>query len=411
MNKGSINESVIKNPPLANNYSPEFLVIKRGKGVWLEDTGGKKYLDFTGGIAVNALGYGREDMAEIACEQMKMVTHTSNLFTTEPVIELAEKMTAGTNFKAVHFSNSGSEANETALKYARLYSLRTKGENAYKFICFTNAFHGRTLGALSCTPKPKYQDPFKPLIPGVTVLEYNNVEELKKTADKGYAGIIVEVVQGEGGLDSMTVDFARALNDVCKGNNILLIADEVQTGLSRTGSFYAWQAVGLKPDIVTLAKPLAGGLPLSATLIPEKVNSLIHVGEHGTTFGGGPVTTAVASRVWDVLSDDLFIKEVKEKGVYFRKKLLELERSYDFLGSVKGKGLLAGIEFTGKGRKGDDASLQDDIQRIIASARDSGLLILRSGINVLRFAPPLIISKDELSFGVSILKSVFKKLF
>jgi len=408
MNKSSKSVSMVKNPPLANNYSPEFLVIKKGEGVWLEDMAGKKYLDFTGGIAVNALGYGREDIAEIAYKQMKRVVHTSNFFTTEPVVELAEKMTKGTSFKAVHFSNSGSEANETALKYARLYSLRTKGEGSHKFICFTNAFHGRTLGALSCTPKSKYQEPFKPLIPGVTVLEYNNVEELKKTADKTYAGIIVEVVQGEGGLDSMSLDFAYALNDVCSKNNILLIVDEVQTGLSRTGTLYAWEGVGLKPDIVTLAKPLAGGLPLSATLIPGKVNSLIHVGEHGTTFGGGPVTTAVASRVWGILSDKAFTKEVRKKGNYFNKILSELAGGYEFLGAVKGKGLLAGIEFTGTG---NGASIQDDIQRIIASARDSGLLILRSGTNVLRFAPPLIISKEELAIGVDLLQSVFKNIF
>lgn len=411
MDRVSIDGGIVKNPPLPNNYSKEFLVIKRGNGAWLEDTTGKRYLDFTGGIAVNALGYGREDIAKIAYEQMKRVTHTSNLFTTEPVIELAEKMTEGTNFSAVHFSNSGSEANETALKYARLYSLRTKGENAYKYICFTNAFHGRTLGALSCTPKPKYQDPFKPLIPGITVLEYNNIEELKKTADKTYAGIIVEVIQGEGGLASMTPDFARTLNDVCRKNNIVLIADEVQTGLSRTGTFYAWEAVGLEPDIVTLAKPLAGGLPLAATLIPEKINGLIHVGEHGTTFGGGPVTTSVASRVWDVLSDGLFIKEVKDKGEYFKSILLKLAESYDFLGMVKGRGLLAGVEFTGMGKDRGEDSFQDDIRRIIVSARDSGLLILRSGVNVLRFAPPLIISREELAIGVNKLKSVFKKIF
>ena len=166
--------------------------------------------------------------------------------------------------------------------------------------------------------------------------------------------------------------------------------------------------MGLKPDIVTLAKPLAGGLPLSATLIPEKINSLIHIGEHGTTFGGGPVTTAVASRVWDILSDKVFTKEVREKGNYFNKILLELSASYDFLGAVKGKGLLVGVEFNGTG---NGASLEDDIQRIIASARDSGLLILRSGTNVLRFAPPLIISKEELAVGVDILKSVFKNIF
>ncbi|NOY07801.1 MAG: aspartate aminotransferase family protein [Spirochaetes bacterium] len=405
-------ENTVTNPPLPNNYASEFLIIKDGKGVWLRDISGKKYLDFTGGIAVNALGYGRADLAEIAYKQMKSVTHTSNLFTTEPVLQLAVKMVRSWNFSAVHFSNSGSEANETAIKYARLYSSRVKGKDSHKLLCFSNGFHGRTLGALSCTPKAKYQEPFMPLLPGVTIAEYNNTEQLLELADSTYAGIIVEVVQGEGGLDSMTEDFARALNETCKKYDILLIADEIQTGLSRTGTFYASEGVGLQPDIITLAKPLAGGLPLSATLIPDKVNDLIHVGEHGTTFGGGPVTTAVASKIWDILSDKDFIEEVKQKGDYLNKLLSDLKSRHGFLGSVKGKGLLAGIRYRGRAKGKDDKAVQDDIQRIMSTAREEeGLLILRSGTDVLRFAPPLIISREELALGVEKLESVFKKIF
>ena len=394
----NITSNIISKPPLAGNYGPDFLVIKSGNGSWLEDVKGKRYLDFTGGIAVNALGYGREDLAREAYEQMRRVIHTSNLYTTEPVLKLAEAMVKSGDFCAVHFSNSGSEANETALKYARLYSLRTKGEGHHKILAFTNAFHGRTLGALSCTPTDKYQDPFKPLIPGVVIAPYNDKEALANTLDDSFAAVIVEVIQGEGGLDMMEQSFADALGEAVKKHDVILIVDEVQTGLSRTGRFYASQWLDLKPDIVTLAKPLAGGLPLSATLIPEKINRLIHVGEHGSTFGGGPVTTAVAMKVWRRLSDKHFIGEVEEKGNYFGKLLEDLSSKYGFLGSVKGKGLLRGLEYNGK----------EEVKEVISSAMKNGLLILRSGKNVLRFAPPLTISKRELERGVDILEKTIQ---
>ncbi len=406
-------EGMIKDIHLANNYGPEFLVIEKGKGSWIVDIEGKKYLDFTAGIAVNALGYGREDLAITAYEQMLKVIHTSNLYTTEPVIKLAERLVKTGSFTAVHFSNSGSEANETALKYARLYSLRRKGREHSKILAFSNAFHGRTLGALSCTPNSKYQDPFKPLIPGVEICEYNNTEMLSEILNESFAAVIVEVIQGEGGLNVMTKEFADALNSLCRRYDIILIADEVQTGLSRSGTFYASQGVGLKPDIITLAKPLAGGLPLSATLIPERINTLIHVGEHGSTFGGGPVTAAVALKVLDVLSEEEFIAEVSEKGEYFGELLAELGGKHPSLGTVKGRGLLRGIEYLGVG-SGDNGSDKDfhtgDPSRVISLARKRGLLILRSGTNVLRFAPPLVISKAELKEGVDILDRVIGEL-
>ncbi len=399
--------AIVSKTPLAGNYGPEFLEIKSGNGSWLEDITGKRYLDFTAGIAVNALGYGREDLARAAYEQMRRVIHTSNLYTTEPVLKLAERMVASGDFAAVHFSNSGSEANETALKYARLYSLRKKGPGHHRILTFTNAFHGRSLGALSCTPNEKYQKPFEPLIPGVEVAPYNDVVALKEKLDESFAAVIVEVIQGEGGLEIMEASFAGELQDAARKNDVILIVDEVQTGLSRTGRFYASQWVGLKPDILTLAKPLAAGLPLSATLIPEKVNSLIHVGEHGSTFGGGPVTTAVALKVWEILSNEHFISETAQKGDYFKTLLEELSTRYDFLGKVKGKGLLRGLEYRGE-EKGDE--LADRIKGLIGDAREKGLLILRSGKNILRFAPPLTITKEELEKGIDILNEVFKEM-
>jgi predicted acetylornithine/succinylornithine family transaminase len=390
--------AIVSNTNLPKNFPEEVLVIKKGKGVILEDKDGNKYIDFGAGIAVNALGYGRDDLAKIGFEQMKKLIHISNLYATEPQLALAKKMVASGRFAAVALGNSGSEANEAALKYARLYSLRKKGPGNHKLLSFTGAFHGRTMGALSVTPTPKYQEPFAPLVPGVEVCDYNNVEMLTKTLDKSFAAAIVEPIQGEGGLTSMTPEFAGALNSLCAKHDVILIADEVQTGMGRTGSFYASTTFGLVPDIITLAKPIAGGLPLSATLIPAKVNDLIHAGEHGTTFGGGPVTTAVACAVWDKLADPKMIADIKAKGEYLKEILTEMKKSFSFLGAIKGSGLLMGLEV---------ACDDDAFKKIIKKAMEEGLLILRSGATVLRFAPPLIISKKELDAGCAILTKVF----
>ncbi len=392
-------KTIIDNHAFPNNYSKELLVIDKGSGVILKDLSGKEYIDFCTGIAVNSLGYGREDLAEAAYNQMKKLVHISNLFAAEPVLELAEKLTKSGPFKAVHFGNSGTEANEAAIKYSRLYSLRTKGEGNYKILSFTNGFHGRTLGALSVTPNEKYQKPFEPLVPGMEVCTYNDTEGLKKQLNSSFAGVFVEVVQGEGGLDVINQDFADALNSLCKEHNVLLIVDEIQTGLARTGNLYAYEQFGLNPDIITLAKPLAGGLPLSATLIPEKVNSLLKIGEHGTTFGGNPVAAAVGLKVWEKLSNPDFIKEVSQKGKKLSSMLNELSGNYSFLGKVKGLGMLQGIELIGT-----------EPSEIVKKCQEAGLLILSSGTNMLRIAPPLVITEEELTKGMEILKSVFNNI-
>ena len=437
---------MIREHPLPNCFSRELLLLVRGEGVWLEDRAGRRYLDFAGGIAVNALGYGRSDLADIAQAQMLRLTHVSNLFITEPALELAGKMLSssrdlwGRDFQAVQFLSSGSEANETALKYARLYALRKKGPGAHKLLCFTGGFHGRTFGSLSVTPNPKYQEPFEPLVPGVVTVRYNDVDALEATLDASFAGVIGEVVQGEGGLASMSPEFAGALNRLCRRHDVILIADEVQTGLGRTGEFFASSGVGLEPDLITLAKPLAAGLPLAAALIPAKVNALIHLGDHGTTFGGGPVTTAVASRVWDLLSQPEFITQVRDKGEFLAERLESLNSGIPFLGGeVRGKGLLRGIEVRTEqlavrdgvltcaaegARAGDRKDSQgppaarsapgpgnpDPMGALLDALRDEGLLVLRSGGNVLRIAPPLVISREELETGVSILRRVFEQI-
>ena len=382
--------------PFPPQYGSELLVIRSGKGVWLQDAAGKKYLDFAGGIAVNALGYGRADLARTAARQMRKLPHISNLFTTEPALELARTILAHQpgRFASVFLGNSGTEANEAALKYARLFAYRTRGAGHSKLLCFSGAFHGRTLGSLSCTPSPKYQDPYAPLLPDVVVAPFNDPEALQNTLTDEFAGVIVEVVQGEGGLAEMTAEFARALNDACAQTGAALIADEVQTGMGRTGTFYASDGIGLKPDLVTLAKPLGGGLPLSAVLIPEKINAVIHASDHGTTFGGGPVTTAVAKKVWDTVSQPAFMRHVKEMGDVLGRGLDEVKAACPRkVGELRGKGMLRGFEYTG-----------GEVKDLLDGLRARGMLALRSGTNVIRIAPPLVITEKEIQIGIRILK-------
>lgn len=398
-------DPVVHQPPFPKNYADEFLVLDHGKGTEVWDRAGKRYLDLTGGIAVNALGHGRKDLALIARKQMEKLTHVSNLYTTEPALELAAKLVKTGNpgqFAAVHFGNSGTEANEAALKYARVYALRTKGEGHHKFLSFTGAFHGRTLGSLSLTPTEKYQKPYHPLVPGCETAPYNDVKALARL-DRTYAAVLIEPLQGEGGLDKVSPAFAKALQEVCAKHDILIIADEIQGGYGRTGTFYAWQQLGLTPDIVTLAKPMAGGLPLSATLIPAKVNNQVHVGDHGTTFGGGPVTTAVANRVFDVISDPAFLETVTKRGKQFERLLKGLRKDFPFVAEVKGMGLLRGVRLKHDPLK---KALMGDV---IAACQAHGLLVLRAGTDILRFAPPLTVSKKELDEAVAILRAVLEE--
>ena len=398
-------DGIAADTAIPNNYANELLVLEQGKGVYVEDSAGKTYLDFGSGISVNALGYGREDLAEVVFRQMNKLVHISNLYTTRPALELAEKLTALGDFSAVHFGNSGSEANESALKYARLYAYRTRGQGHEKILSFTGSFHGRTMGALSVTPTEKYQVPFRPLIPGTVTCRYNDTEQLKSILDDSFAAVIVEPIQGEGGLEALEKDFAKALRALCTEHDVLLIADEVQSGLGRCGFVFASEFSGLNPDIITLAKPLAGGLPLSATLLPPRVNDAVHVGDHGTTFGGGPATCAAANYVVDILTEDSFLSEIRRKGDHLRKKLAALCESIPYTEGIKGMGLLAGLALDR-----DVSEEKQIIPSIINSARKEGLLILRSGTNVVRLAPPLIIRQEEIDQGIGILENVLKSI-
>lgn len=391
--------------PFPKNYASELLALERGAGIYVEDTDGTHYLDLGAGIAVNALGYGRLDLAEIAHDQMQKLIHVSNLYTTRPALDLGRALIASTpsthgkRFAAVHFGNSGTEANESALKYARLYAGATKGPEHHRFLTFSNGFHGRTMGALSVTANAKYRTKFEPLIPGVEVAPFNDPDALENVLDESFAGVIVEVVQGEGGLRVMTREFARALNELTAKYDVMLIGDEIQTGLARTGFLYGAEAVGLEPDIVSLSKPLAGGLPLSATLIPAKVNDILHVGDHGSTFGGGPVTTAVARRVWDIVSDLEFLAQVRVTAEHLEQGLARLVERFDFITGTRGLGMLRGLEVATP-----EDQTAEIMSRILSVARENGLLILKSGGNIIRIAPPLVITADEIDRGLGLLE-------
>ena len=398
--------AIVGNLPFARNYSSEMLQLERGRGVTLQDADGRKYLDLGAGIAVNALGYGRRDLARIAARQMRKLIHVSNLYATAAGIELGKlliDLTRGRvgDFAAVQFGNSGAEANEAALKYARLYAFRTRGPGHHKILSLSNGFHGRTMGALSATPNRKYTEPFEPMVPGTDVCEFNDPDQLRARLTNEYAAVIVEVIQGEGGLRLMSKEFAAALNDACRAHDVMLIADEVQTGIGRTGKLFGCELVGLKPDIISFSKPLGGGLPLSATMVPAKINDLLHPGDHGTTFGGGPVTTAVSTRVVSTIADPAFLARVTERGNELAARIDDIVARKREAVERRGAGMLAGIVVAA-----DDPPAR--VAEIMDACREAGVLLLRSASDVVRIAPPLIIGSRDLNRGLDILESAFR---
>lgn len=396
--------AITKDTPFPRNYAREVLQIARGKGVYVWDADGTRYLDFGSGIAVNALGYGDRKLAKIVAKQMRDLVHVSNLYATPPSLELGYRLLDFASpvgrhpFTGVHFGNSGAEANEAAIKYARLYAHQTRGPGHHKILSFEHAFHGRTLGTLSATPKPAYREKFEPLVPGFETIPYNDSETLTKTVDDTFAAVIVEVVQGEGGLTPANPEFVETLNRLTAEHDVMLIADEIQTGLGRLGEYFGSTTVGLTPDIISLSKPLAGGLPLSATLIPERVNDLVSPGDHGTTFGGGPVTTRAALHVLDRLTASGFIESVRERAVQLDEGLRHLMNRFDCITDLRGRGMLRGLRI-------DLGEKQEALfPQIIPAARERKLLVLRSGTDVLRIAPPLVISHHELQRGLALLE-------
>ena len=364
---------------------PDF-VLTRGEGVTVYDVDGKAYTDWVAGIAVNALGYGdAELMAAVSAQMDTGLIHVSGLYHTALMPELAELLCANSFADKAYFCNSGAEAIEGALKFARKRAYTNEQTNKTKVVSFSEAFHGRTLGALSVTPKEKIQKPFKPMVPGAVVGEFNSIDSAEDVIDADTVAVVVEPIQGEGGINVATAEFLQALRQLCDKHGAALIFDEIQSGLGRTGELWAHSFAGVSPDIMTLAKPLAGGLPVGAILVTDEISSAMSPGDHGSTFSGGAVVMRAASVVVNRVLSPGFMEHVAEVGDYLLERLAELNSPR--IVDVRGRGLMAGIE------------LDVAPAGVVDAGYEHGLLLVSSGTNVIRFVPPLIIEKrhvDEL---------------
>lgn len=362
--------------------------IEKGNGATFVDSEGDEVIDFGSGIGVNSLGYNNEGWINAVTEQLKKVQHTSNLYYNSTVAEYAEMLTKKTGFNRVFLCNSGAEANECAIKLARKYSCDKYGENRYNIITLVNSFHGRTMATITATGQEHYHKFFDPFVQGFKYAESGNAEQFLEMADDTVCAIILEVVQGEGGVVPTDFEYLKTVEKVCKEKDILLIIDEVQTGMGRTGKLFAYEHAGISPDVVTSAKGIGNGLPMGACLCTEKCAGVLTAGTHGTTFGGNPVACAGAKYILNTLTED-FLNEVTEKGEYIREKLAEFEE----VKSITGLGLMLGIELKTK-----------NASEIAKKCSENGLLILTAK-NKLRMLPPLVITKEEIDKGMEILKS------
>lgn len=383
---------------------PEF-ILTSAKGSYLYDLDQKKYIDFTSGIAVVSLGHSDPEISKIMYEQSSTLMHSSNLYHNPWTLELSKQLVDKTKqFDGMHdasrvfLCNSGTEANEAALKFARKHG-KSISETKTEFITFKTSFHGRTMGALSVTPNPKYQAPFSPLIPGVHVATPNDIESVRQLINENTCGVIIEPVQGEGGVHPMDVEFLVQLKQLCKQNNAVLIYDEIQCGMGRTGTLWAHSKLPKEahPDILTMAKALGNGFPIGATMITEDVEKVLKVGDHGTTFGGNPLGSRIGCHVLGRIANDEFLANVNQKSEFLQLKLNQLKEKYsDEIVEVRGQGLILGVE------------CKNDPSKVVEKARDLGLLIITAGGNVIRFVPPLTIENETIEEGVTILDDAFK---
>lgn len=394
MEKSQIKE--IEQQNLLRTYTRPDFVISHGEGVYVYDTEGNKYLDFIAGIAVNALGHNDQELLKVFNEQSKKLWHCSNLYSTEPQANLAKLLVEKTFANKVFFSNSGTEAMEGAIKFARKWGTSEKGENCNEIIAFEKSFHGRTLGALSATGQPVFWEGFHPILPGFKFGKFNDLQSAKKLVSENTCAILVEPIQGEGGIYPADVEFMQGLRKLCDQKNILLIVDEIQCGVGRTGMFNAYEYFGITPDMMTLAKPLANGLPLGAILLTDAVAQHIKPGNHGSTFGGGPLTTTVAKHVVSRIAATPFLQHVNEMGDCIVQKLKDLQKQFPQIISIRGKGLMIGIEF------------DFDPKDVVAACIANGLLIVKTSGNTFRFLPPLVVEKEHCDEAIEILTKVLE---
>ncbi len=375
------------------------VVFDRGEDVYLIDNNGKKYLDMGAGIAVSALGYSNEEYKQGLKDQIDKLIHVSNLYYTEPVITAAKYLAEGSGMDRVFFTNSGTEAIEGAIKLARKYAYLKDENSKGEIIAMNHSFHGRSMGALSVTGTKHYRDPFEPLIGGVSFADYNDLESVKKLITKDTCAIIMETVQGEGGIYPATEEFITGVRKLCDENDIAMILDEIQCGMGRTGKLFAYQHYGIKPDIITSAKALGCGMPVGAFAAVEKFAKAMCPGDHGTTYGGNPLAAKAVCKVFEIFEKEHIVEKVSELSEYFFAKLKKLSEKYPALiTDVRGKGLLIGLEVS---------CLNGDV---VKKAMDKGLVVLTAGSNVVRMAPPLVIKKEHIDSCCDILDEVFASM-
>ena len=369
---------------LLHTYNRFSLVLDHGEGVYLYDTDKKAYLDFAAGIAVCALGYSNEAYKNALKDQVDKLLHTSNLYYNVPTIEAAKKALKASGMDRIFFTNSGTEAIEGAIKAAKKYAYTRDGHAGHEIIAMKHSFHGRSIGALSVTGNAHYQEPFAPLMPGVKFAEYNNLESVKELVTDKTCAVIMETVQGEGGIYPADPAFIEGVRKLCDEKDILLILDEIQCGMGRTGEMFAWQNYGVKPDIMTCAKALGCGVPVGAFFLTQRVaDKSLAPGDHGTTYGGNPFVGAAVSAVFDQFKACDILGHVKEVAPYLEQKLDELVEKYDFLVTRRGKGLMQGVV------------CKLSVGKVAAAALEQGLIVITAGVDVLRFVPPLVIEKQH----------------
>ena len=394
-------EAIIKEAEesVLHTYNRYQIVLDHGEGVYLYDNEGKKYLDFAAGIAVQALGYHYPGYDEALKAQIDKLMHTSNLYYNEPAAEAADKLVRMSGMSRVFFTNSGTEAIEGAIKAARKYAWLKDGKQDHEIIAMNHSFHGRSMGALSVTGNEKYQAPFRPLIGGIRFADYNDLDSVKAQFNEHTCAVILETIQGEGGIYPATEEFLNGVKALCEEHDALLILDEIQCGMGRSGYLFAWQEYGVKPNIMTCAKALGCGVPVGAFVLDEKTASGSLVpGDHGTTYGGNPFVCAAVSKVLDIFEQDHIVDHVKEVGAYLEEKLDALVDKYDCIAARRGKGLIQGLVIQGR-----------PVGEVVLKSMDEGLIVITAGSDVLRLVPPLVITKDHVDEMVTKLERALVK--
>ena len=382
---------------LLQTYARYPLAIASGKGVYVTDVLGNKYLDLVGGIGVNALGYAHKRIVSVIKDQAGKVIHTSNLYYHEYQGLLARKLCEVSDMSRVFFCNSGTEAIEGALKLARAAGHAAGGESKCRLVALEGSFHGRTFGALSLTANPKYRQDFAPLLEGVQFVKLNDVESLRAAVSDATCAIVLEPIQGEGGIHECTPEFLRAARELADRHKAVLVLDEIQCGLGRTGTMFAFQHYGVKPDVITVAKPIAAGLPLGAFIAREELAGAITAGKHGTTFGGGPLVCRVALEYFAVLEEEGLLEQVKRVGAYLHEKLEELKSNFASVREVRGRGMMQALELDVPTRPFVDAAMAE------------GVLINSTAETVIRLLPPFLLEEKHVDKGVKVLRKLLKK--